>query len=93
MICVDKEDAVVVDAGVDLGQRVVVICLCTVRKSMHVCAVSIRNEDEKKTYPLQFVLIRQMQWWTVWSIAVVVDMCVGQRVVSSGRATFFTPKK
>ena len=40
----------VVDVGVDWDQRVVIVCPCTVRESMHVCAVSIRNE--KKTYPL-----------------------------------------
>ena len=86
MICVDKEDAAVVDAGVDWDQRVVVVCPCAVRESVHVCAVSIRNENEKKTYPLRFVPIRHMQRWTAWSIAVVVDAGVGQRVMSSGRA-------
>ena len=59
---------------------------CAVRESMHACAVSIRNENEKKTYPLRFVPIRHMQRWTAWSIVVVIDAGVGQRVASSGRA-------
>ena len=59
---------------------------CAVRESVHVCAeVSIRNENEKKTYPLRFVPIRHMQRWTAWSIAVVIDAGVGQ-MASSGRA-------
>ena len=59
---------------------------CAVRESMHVCAISIRNENEKKTYPLRFVPIKHMQQWTAWSIVVVIDVGVGQRVASSGRA-------
>ena len=92
MICVNKEDAAVVDAGVAWDQRVVVVCPCAVRESVHVCAVSIRNENEKKTYPLRFVPIRHMQRWMAWSIAVVVDVGVGQRVASSVLLLFSHPK-
>ena len=52
MICVDKEDAAMVDAGVDWDQRVVVVRPCAARESVHVCAVSIRNKNEKKNLPI-----------------------------------------